>query len=66
MSVPGKRRSASAGKRRRAHQALKQPQLKKCPKCNKPILPHRVCLFCGSYQGREIIKIKIKKKKEKK
>jgi len=66
MSVPAKRRSRSKGKRNRAHQALIKKNLVKCSKCGKPTLPHRVCPFCGSYQGREIIKLKVKKKKEKK
>ncbi|MFA6255413.1 MAG: 50S ribosomal protein L32 [Patescibacteria group bacterium] len=66
MSVPAKRRSRSKGKRGRAHQALVRKKLTKCSKCGKPTLPHRVCLFCGAYQGREIIKLKTKKKKEKK
>ncbi|OGY43337.1 MAG: 50S ribosomal protein L32 [Candidatus Buchananbacteria bacterium RIFCSPHIGHO2_02_FULL_38_8] len=66
MTVPPKRRPASAGKRRRSHQALAKIKTIKCPKCGKPTLPHRVCPFCGSYQGREIIKLKTKKKKEKK
>ena len=66
MTVPGKRRSASAGKRRRSHQALSKIKTIKCSKCGKPTLPHRVCPFCGTYQGREVIKFKPKKKKERK
>lgn len=64
MSVPAKRRPASAGKRRRSHQALKLARLIKCPKCGKKTRPHQVCPFCGTYQGREVVKLKIKKKKE--
>jgi len=66
MSVPGKRLSKSKCRRRRSHQALVKTKLIKCPKCKKPTLPHRVCQFCGSYKGKEIIKLKTKKKKEKK
>jgi large subunit ribosomal protein L32 len=64
MPVPPKRRSQSKGKRGRAHFALKKANLVKCGKCGKPAMPHRVCPTCGSYQGREIIKLKTKKKKE--
>ena len=66
MSVPAKRRSRAKGRRGRAHQALAKIHLVKCPKCGKPTLPHRVCPLCGTYQGKEIIKLKTKKKKEKK
>jgi large subunit ribosomal protein L32 len=65
MSVAKKRKSKSRTKRGRSHQALKKLKLIKCSKCGKPTLPHRVCPFCGSYQGKEIIKFKTKKKKEK-
>ena len=66
MSVAKKRKSKSRTKRGRSHQALIKPNLIKCSKCGRPTLPHRVCPFCGNYQGKEIIKLKTKKKKEKK
>jgi large subunit ribosomal protein L32 len=66
MTIPGKRVSRSKTRRRRSHLALTKIHLIKCSKCGKPTQPHRVCRFCGTYQGREIIKPKIKKKKEKK
>ncbi|MFA6322549.1 MAG: 50S ribosomal protein L32 [Candidatus Buchananbacteria bacterium] len=66
MPVPPKRRSQSKGKRGRAHFALKKANLIKCPKCKKPAMPHRVCQVCGTYQGKEIIKLKTKKKEVKK
>jgi large subunit ribosomal protein L32 len=28
-----------------------------CPRCNEPVLPHRVCETCGFYQGRDAIVI---------
>ncbi|MBI2459012.1 MAG: 50S ribosomal protein L32 [Parcubacteria group bacterium] len=66
MSVPAKRRSRSEARRGRSHQALKKVKLNQCPKCGQAILPHRVCGFCGSYKGRDVLKIKSKVKKEKK
>ena len=30
-------------------------QVQYCPKCNEPVMPHRVCPNCGSYQGRDVI-----------
>ncbi|MBU1663324.1 50S ribosomal protein L32 [Patescibacteria group bacterium] len=66
MSVPAKKRSRSEVRRGRSHQALKKVKLNKCPKCGKAVLPHTACKFCGSYKGREVLKIKSKVKKEKK
>ncbi|MBN1778661.1 MAG: 50S ribosomal protein L32 [Candidatus Buchananbacteria bacterium] len=66
MPVPPKRRSASKGRRGRAHQGLKTSELVKCAKCGKSIKSHRACPYCGSYQGREVVKIKSKVKKPKK
>ncbi|OGY47643.1 MAG: 50S ribosomal protein L32 [Candidatus Buchananbacteria bacterium RIFCSPHIGHO2_02_FULL_45_11b] len=66
MPVPPKRRSQSKGKRGRSHAALVKPVLIKCPKCSRPTRPHQVCPACGSYKGKERIKLKMKKKKENK
>ncbi len=64
MPVPAKRRSRSKARRNRAHYALKEIKLTKCPKCGKAVLPHTACKFCGSYKGREVLKIKSKIKKD--
>jgi large subunit ribosomal protein L32 len=66
MGLPGHRRTSSHKRRRAAHFALSPAKLGVCPKCKKPILPHRACVFCGTYQGREVVKIELPKKKEKK
>lgn len=66
MSVPKKKKTSSKTKKGRSHQALAEIKLIKCPKCGKPTKSHQVCPFCGSYQGKEIVKLKIKKKKENK
>jgi len=66
MPVPPKRRSVSKGRRGRAHQGLKSIKLIECSKCSKSIKPHQACPYCGTYQGREVIKIKPKTKKPKK
>lgn len=49
---------------RRAHLARAVPTVVKCPQCNSPKMPHRVCPTCGTYDGREVIE--IKKPEEKK
>ncbi|MFH1745339.1 MAG: 50S ribosomal protein L32 [bacterium] len=60
MALQTKRRTKSSVKRRRSHHALKKIGLSVCPKCKKEILPYRACAFCGTYKGREVLKIKAK------
>lgn len=62
MSVPTQRRTKSSRLRRASHFALKKTNLVKCPKCDKPTLPHKVCEFCGTYKGKQVIALKTKKK----
>jgi len=66
MSVPKKKKPLAKTKMGRSHQALSRIKLNKCKKCGKPVLPHHVCLNCGTYNDREAIKIKTKLEKEKK
>jgi len=56
---PLPKRKVSSGRRdrRRAHHALKQSNLVQCSNCGEMRLPHRVCLNCGFYQGREVIEV---------
>jgi len=44
---------------RKAHwyNKLKAKNLVPCPNCGEPIMPHRVCPFCGHYKGREEIPV---------
>jgi len=47
--------------------ALSKTFLAVCAKCGKAILPHRVCAYCGFYDGKEVIDVMAKlTKKEKK
>ena len=62
MAVPkGKVSNARRDKRRSSVWKLTAPALVACPKCGAYHLPHRVCKNCGSYDGREVIKIAAEK-----
>lgn len=67
MALPTQKRTKSSKKKRGLNFRLKKINYNQCPKCNRPVLPHHVCQFCGAYAGKEILKLKFKKgKKDKK
>jgi len=57
MGLPSKRRTKQSKKERASHFALKAIALTACPNCKKKILPHKVCPYCGKYNGRQVIKV---------
>jgi large subunit ribosomal protein L32 len=63
-ALPKRRLSKSRQGSRLAHIARKPPVMIICPQCHSPKMPHHACPTCGSYNGREVIKIKEKKKAE--
>jgi large subunit ribosomal protein L32 len=65
--VPKQRHTKGHRNQRRMHIFVKGPTLTKCPKCQKPVLPHTVCQNCGTYKGRELIDVisKLSKKERK-
>ena len=58
MGLPGHRRTSSHKRRRAAHFALSEKTYNLCPKCQKPVRPHRACGFCGTYKGAQVISVK--------
>ncbi len=56
--VQMKKRTKSETRGRRSHHALKAKTLAVCPQCGKAVLPHTACAFCGTYKGRQVIKVK--------
>ena len=68
MAAPKQRHTKSRRDRRRSHQALKNKKIFVCPKCGNFVLPHRLCLNCGAYAGKEVIDVlaKLDKKERKK
>ncbi len=57
MANPKHRHSRARRDKRRANWKFEAPNLSICPECKEPKLPHRVCLSCGSYNGKKIIEI---------
>lgn len=55
MAVPKVKTSRVRTRRRRSHDALAVPRWVKCGNCGAPTLPHRLCLSCGQYKGRQVI-----------
>jgi large subunit ribosomal protein L32 len=58
MAVPKRRTSKSKKGHRRSHHRVIPMGIQYCAKCNEPVLPHRICAACGSYQGREALVVK--------
>jgi large subunit ribosomal protein L32 len=64
MPNPKRKHSRSRrDKRRSANSKLFSVNLSTCPHCKKIRLPHRVCPFCGYYNGKPVIIIKEKEGK---
>lgn len=57
MAVPRKKKSNSRRKQQRSHDALSRPLYGKCPNCEAPRQPHRVCASCGQYNGRNVVEV---------
>ena len=55
MAHPKHKISKSRRDKRRANTKLTRPVFMLCPQCHEPKLPHRACLACGVYKGREVI-----------
>ncbi|HNS35854.1 MAG TPA: 50S ribosomal protein L32 [Mesotoga sp.] len=58
VAVPKQKRSRSRTRLKRAktYSAIKVA-VSTCPNCGEPKQPHRVCLHCGYYGGRQILEI---------
>ncbi len=63
MPVPKKRHSNTRTRQRRANWKLKPINLGKCTQCGQPVMPHHACSNCGTYQGRQVIKIEAEETK---
>jgi large subunit ribosomal protein L32 len=58
MPVPKRKLSKMRTRRRRSeHDKIAGKNVIACDNCGMMKLPHRVCLGCGTYKGRQIIQI---------
>jgi len=57
------RRNHSQTAQRRSHHALSAAHLSKC-ECGAPRLAHRACPSCGKYNGRIVIDVVARAKRE--
>ena len=56
MPNPKKRHSRCKRGQRRSHDALVKPAVAVCEQCGEPRRPHHICLKCGFYGGKSVIK----------
>ncbi len=61
MATPKGKVSKARRDSRRANWKLSMPGIVKCPRCGKMKLSHRVCKFCGYYDGKEVVKVEAAK-----
>ena len=59
MAVPKRKTSKARRDKRRATHAIDAPRVNVCAQCGQPKRPHRVCLNCGMYKGREVEPLRI-------
>ena len=55
MAVPFRRTSKTKKRMRRTHLKKEVGALTTCPKCGATIQPHRACMACGFYKGKDVL-----------
>ncbi|MBQ2786022.1 MAG: 50S ribosomal protein L32 [Oscillospiraceae bacterium] len=59
MAVPKCKVSKARRDTRRSNNSkLVAPSVSVCPKCGEPVMPHRACKACGTYNGRQVLAAK--------
>lgn len=58
MAVPKRKWSKMRSNRARSNwRAMKAPTLVECPRCHSLMAAHKVCRTCGTYRGRDVLKL---------
>jgi len=55
MANPKRRTSKRRRDQRRSHDALPITTSTACPNCGAPRRPHRACVDCGWYDGKQVM-----------
>ena len=58
MAVPKHKVSKQAGNSRFANWKIKNPSISECPQCHELKQNHRVCRYCGYYDGAKKVEVK--------
>jgi len=66
MPVPKRRRSKARKRTLKSLWKINVPELVKCSNCDELCYPHHVCTECGFYDGKEVIKVKVKEETQEK
>ncbi|MDY6892959.1 MAG: 50S ribosomal protein L32 [Chloroflexota bacterium] len=56
MALPKRKYAKARQGKRRSHLKLTIPALVSCPQCHNNKPAHQVCPYCGTYNGRTILK----------
>ncbi len=59
MAHPKKRMSPVRSANRRRQIGLTLPATQLCPTCKTLMVKHQVCAVCGTYKGREVVKVAL-------
>lgn len=57
MPHPTQKRTRQGRRNRAFENRLKPTALAECSKCKKSVLPHHACDFCGTYAGKQVLKV---------
>ncbi|MDE0152180.1 MAG: 50S ribosomal protein L32 [Bdellovibrionales bacterium] len=58
-TVPKSRISRSKRGMRRSHLRIRKFTLNTCPNCKSAVQPHKLCLSCGWYKGRQVVASRV-------
>ena len=59
MAVQQRKKSKQQVRQRKSANRYKGIEVGKCTKCGAPALPHRTCLKCGTYKGKQVLDVTV-------
>ena len=59
MPVPKRKRSRSRRDKRFANKGMEVKAVTTCNNCEKAIMPHQACQYCGFYKGKKVLTTKM-------